>query len=177
MQTRCSTGLLDALLETPLASRVRRNHGLEHATIHVITGQRPRRLFGHSDAGGFWLWGQVSTQELEAAVFQALTRLRAGEHHLAVHPNCGTNFATAGVAAGLAGALAMFGAEKGWRRRLERLPLAAALATLALILTRPLGNRIQERVTTSGVPGDLEVVEIVPVKRGRWIGHRVVTRG
>jgi hypothetical protein len=50
-------------------------------------------------------------------------------------------------------------------------------ATLTLILTQPLGLKLQERVTTSGDPGDLRVVEIIPTKRGRLKAHRVVTQG
>lgn len=159
-------------------SRIRRNHGLEHATIHFLTQGAPnRKLAGHSDAGGFWLWGNVSAEEVDAAVHQALDRLRQGEHHLALHPNCGTNYLASGMAAGLAGALAMFGAGRHWRDKLERLPLAGLFATVALIFAQPLGFKLQERVTTSGNPGELEIVAIKPTRQGRIIGYRVITQG
>ena len=52
------------LKKSPI-SRIRRNHGLEHATIHVLSEANPRRrLIGRSDYGGFWLLGEVSTEEL-----------------------------------------------------------------------------------------------------------------
>ena len=167
-----------SVLETPVISRVRRNHGLEHATLHVLSERNPRvSVAGHSNIRGFWILGEVSSEEVQSAVQEALHRLQNGEHKLAVHPNCGTNIVTSGVFAGVAGALAMLGAGKRLRDKLERIPLAATLATLALILAQPLGLLLQERVTTSGIPGSLKVVEIVPTKRGRLTAHRVVTEG
>lgn len=170
--------LLENLLNHSHISRIRRNHGLEHATIHILAENHPGvSLAGHSDSRGFWLMGEVSTEAVRQAVTQALARLRAGEHNLAVHPNCGTNFVTAGSAAGLAAAAAMFGAGRRWRERVERLPLAMSLATLALIAAQPLGLVIQKRVTTSGQPGDLQVVDIIPARNGPLRAHRVITRG
>ncbi len=171
-------GLLDPLLQQRTISRIRRNHGLEHATIHILSEKHPRTsLAGHSDGGGFWLMGDVSTESVEAAVAEALRRLRGGEHRLALHPNCGTNFVTAGSVAGLAAASAMFGSGRRWREQLERLPMAMTLATLALILAQPLGFLIQEHITTSGHPGELEVVSIQASRRGRIGAHRVTTSG
>ena len=165
-------------LDQPTISRIRRNHGLEHATIHLLTRKFPKTsLAGHSDAGGFWLMGEVPTEAVQAAAEEALTRMRAGEHDLAVHPNCGTNFVTTGSAAGVAAAVAMFGAGRRWRDKIERLPLAMTMATLTLILAQPLGFLLQERVTTSGQPGDLEIGEVIPSRRGRIQAHRVTTKG
>jgi hypothetical protein len=168
----------ETLLGVPAISRVRRNHGLEHASLHVLSQRYPGvSLAGHSSASGFWLLGDVSTEDVRSAVDEALQRMRNGEESLAVHANCGTNFVTAGTVAGVAGALAMLGAGRRFRDKLERMPLAATLATLGLIMSQPLGMKIQERVTTSGKPGDLEVVDISPSKRGRITAHRVTTRG
>jgi hypothetical protein len=55
--------------------------------------------------------------------------------------------------------------------------MAMTLATLALILAQPLGLWLQARITTSGEPGDLHVIEIVTNRRGRMTAYRVVTRG
>jgi len=167
-----------SLLKSPAVSRTRRNHGLEHATIHILSRKFPgRRLAGHSDPGGFWLWGDVPTEAVHKAVKQALERLRSGEHHLAIHPNCGTNFVISGILAGVMGALAMLGVGRRWRDKLERLRLAMSLATLALIFAQPLGFFLQEHVTTSGLPENLEVIEIQRLRQGRLNVHRVVTRG
>src|SRR5512134_2196327 len=114
---------IETVINYPAVSRVRRNHGLEHATLHILSQRLPPRpLAGHSDTRGFWILGDVSTEEVQTAVEEAVRRLQAGEHNLAVHPNCGTNFVTSGVLASLAAFVAMFGAGRSFRSRLERLP-------------------------------------------------------
>jgi hypothetical protein len=163
---------------TSFFSRIRRNHGLEHATLHVLSQRYPKKnLAGHSDAGGFWIIGDVPIGDVYESVEQAMARLRAGEENLALHRNCGTNFVTAGVLTGLAAGLAMLGSGGRVRDKLERLPLAMLLATAALILAQPLGFVLQERVTTSGQPEGLRVVEIVATRRGRIRAFRIATRG
>jgi hypothetical protein len=134
-------------------------------------------LAGHSDMGGFWIVGDVPSELLHTAVQEAIGRLRSGESQLAIHPNCGTNYATAGALAGLAGAAAMLGTGKRLQDKLNRLPFAVMLATIALIIAQPLGLLLQARVTTSGHPGSLEVTEITHKKQGRMTVHRVETRG
>jgi hypothetical protein len=169
---------LRGILEYAPILRVRRNHGLEHATLHVLAERHPGRpLAGHSDLSGFWIIGDLSVEELASAIQEARARLENGESKLAVHPNCGTNFATSGVLAGLAAAIVMFGVGKRARDNLDRLPLAILMATLALILSQPLGLQLQEHVTTSGVLGRLRVVEITPRLQGTVKAHRVVTEG
>jgi len=164
-------------MDIPFISRIRRNHGLEHATLHVLSRRYPKQsLAGHSDTGGFWMIGDVSIEDVYEAVEEALTRLRDGEKNLAVHRNCGTNFVTSGVLAGLAAVVAMFGVGRRTRDKLERLPLAMFFATLALIFSQPLGFLLQERVTTSAEPGDLQVIEIVASRRGGMKAHRITTR-
>ncbi len=173
-----TNGRLSSILDFEPISRIRRNHGLEHATLHILAERFPRTsLAGHSDTGGFWILGDIPMDAVQSAVTSALERLQKGEAELAVHPNCGTNFVTSGTLAGIAASMAMFGAGKRMRDKLERVPLAASLATLALIAAQPLGLYLQERFTTSGVPGDLEVGEISHSPRGQINAYRVITRG
>lgn len=167
-----------SVVDYPLLSRIRRNHGLEHATLHVLSARKPRTpMAGHSDMKGFWLLGDVSVEEVQSAVEEAQRRLRAGERNLAVHPNCGTNIVTSGILAGVAAIVGLFGAGQRFRDKLERLPLVVTLATLALIISQPVGRALQENITTSADLGDLEVVEIRVVSEGRAPAHRIVTRG
>jgi hypothetical protein len=171
------TRLVKGYRDVPVISRVRRNHGLEHATLHILSQRYPKRsLAGHSDTRGFWVIGDVSIEDVYEAVEEALSRLQNGEKHLAVHSNCGTNFVTSGVLAGLAAVIAMFGVGSRTRDKLERLPVAMFMATLALIFSQPLGFFLQRRVTTSAEPGTLQVVEIVASRKGRMKAHRITTR-
>jgi hypothetical protein len=81
--------MMEMIVGGQVASRVRRNHGLEHATLHVLAEHLPRvNLAGHSDPNGFWIVGDVSTEDVIDAAAEALRRLKEGEHELAVHPVC-----------------------------------------------------------------------------------------
>jgi hypothetical protein len=170
--------LFKSLMNVQPVSRIRRNHGLEHATLHILADRYPNQsMAGHSDARGFWILGNIPIEDVQEAIEEALRRMRSGEHDLAVHQNCGTNFVTAGSLAGLAAGVAMLGAGRRVRDKAERLPMAMAMATLALILGQPLGSKLQQHVTTSGEPGELEVTEIVATRRGGMRAYRVSTRG
>lgn len=159
-------------------SRIRRNHGLEHATLHLLARRFPRRpMAGYSDVGGFWLLGDIPTEDVMITAQEALARMQKGERTLALHPNCGTNFLTAGLLAGTAAFAAMIGAPRAFKDRLERLPLAATLGVLAMILAQPLGLLLQEHVTTSGEPGELRIREVRLMSSGKLPVHRVTTRG
>jgi hypothetical protein len=164
------------ILDFPILSRIRRNHGLEHATITILSQHFPYRpLAGYSFPAGFFLLGDVPTEDVRAAVFQALSRMNNGERYLAVHPNCGTNFVTSGFVVGALAWLGMAG-TRDKRDKVERLPLVIALAILGLIISQPLGPKIQERITTSGDPQGLSVGDIVPIRFGQFSLHRVATR-
>lgn len=168
---------MTTLLDNPTISRVRRNHALEHATIHILSRRYPGQQFaGHSDTGGFWMLGNVDTEEMANAVTEALSRLQNGEKSLAIHQNCGTNFVTYGFAAGLASLIALLGA-KDTKSKLERLPLVSVFATVALILAQPLGYRVQQRITTESNPGELQILDVIRSLRGNMVAHRITTRG
>jgi hypothetical protein len=166
-----------SILDIPVLSRIRRNHGLEHATITLLSQRFPNcRLAGYSFPGGFFLLGDVPTAEVRELVAQALSRMNNGERSLAIHPNCGTNYAVSGLVAGALAWLGMAGA-KSKRDQLERLPLVVTLATLGFILSAPLGPKVQEYVTTSGDPNGLSIVDIFPVRFGQLSLHRIITQG
>ncbi len=165
------------ILDFPILSRIRRNHGLEHATITLLSQRFPyRRLAGYSFPGGFFLLGDVPTEHVREVVAQALSCMNNGERYLAVHPNCGTNLAVSGILAGLLAWLGMSGA-KSKRDQFARLPLVISLATMGVILSVPLGPLVQEHITTSGDPQGLSIVDIFPIRFGRFSLHRVITRG
>jgi hypothetical protein len=166
-----------SILDLPVISRIRRNHGLEHATITLLSQRFPyHRMAGYSFPGGFFLLGDVPTEEVREVVAQALSRMNNGERQLAVHPNCGTNYTVSGILAGTMAWLGMAGA-KSKRDQFERLPLVIALATLGFMVSAPLGPKVQEYITTSGDPQGLAVVDIFPVRFGRFSIHRVITKG
>lgn len=165
------------ILDFPLTSRIRRNHGLEHASLNILNQRFPERtLAGYSSPSGFFVLGDLATEDLREAVMQALTRLQTGERYLVIHSNCGTNYVAAGFVAGLLAWLGMAGA-KSKREKVDRLPFIIALAMLGFIISQPLGPKIQERITTSGNPEGMTIVDIFLVRFGRFTLHRVITQG
>jgi hypothetical protein len=167
-----------SILDWGPLSRIRRNHALEHATLQILAERSPRfRMAGYSDTHGFWLVGSVTTEEVGWAVQEALLRLEGGEHNLAIHPNCGTNFAAAGILAGTLAWLAMLGSEGGWKKRIDRLPMLMTLVTVAIIAAQPLGPMLQARVTTAPAPRGMQVVSVTREMRGDAPLHRILTRG
>ena len=126
-----------------LAQRLRQHHGIEHATMTLLSRRRPGAfLAARSDLQGFVLYRRCrNARPCAAAAEEALARLQQGERGLAIHPNCGTNLVTAGLLSGAAALAFSGGRNRPWW---DRLPGAILGATLALIAAQPLGRWAQE---------------------------------
>lgn len=148
------------LLQQPQVLAIRRNHALEHATVHLLSRDNPQiHILGHSNPDGFILIGNVSSQAIQKAVDEALARLRSGQKHLAIHPGCGTNLVITILGMGAAAWLAMRGTKTD-RERWQRLPFTGLMVMLAQQALAPLGPRLQETVTTEANLGDLQIKSI-----------------
>ena len=164
-----------SILNWPLVARTRRNHGLEHATVHILSQRHPGvGLMGRSTPNCFYIYGDLTADQIQSAAAEALARLRAGESHLTIHPGCGTNLVVSGT---LAGAAAFSAVNVGRKRsRWENLPTAMMAATIALLLAQPLGPLLQERVTTSADMATMEILGVWRVNNSGLPVHRVDTR-
>ncbi|RME80398.1 MAG: hypothetical protein D6775_16340 [Caldilineae bacterium] len=157
-------GILDI---NPIGA-IRRNHAIEHATIHILSRMRPQtNMAGRSDSRGFVIYGDVSTEAIGQAVAEAIERIRAGEAHLAIHPNCGTNLVTTAFLTSAATLLASAGRR---RHILDRLASGLIGAMVGVVAGQFLGMNLQERITTCA---DLGAVRIVEIQR-REFGKRVL---
>jgi len=167
------------ILTYPYILRTRRNHGLEHATIHVLTRQQ-YNLSGRSNDSGFILLGDVPTEKVEHAVNEAIRRMKAGNHQLAIHPNCGTNLVTAGFLATLVAWLGFGGSSR--RDNYDRFPTVMVLMMGVVLFSTPLGMALQKYFTTEGDVGEMELVSVtkstttLPFVGRKIVSHRVVTR-
>lgn len=133
------------ILETAPISIMRRNHGIEHATVHILTARDASiRLIGSADTTGFNIYGKVPTKKLRAAAEDALERLQNGESALAIHPRCGTNLLTAGLLTAVAAVIAL-----GRKPSIRKLPDVILATTFAAFIAQPLGLSLQQYVTTS----------------------------
>lgn len=154
-------------------SRIRRNHGLEHASIHVLAEKYKKfSAQGNSDHRGFSLnvYGDISEGQIEEAVREAYRRMKNGEKELAIHPNCGTALLTTATMVTLA-TQAVFSFENFRQGKesnklsiiMNTWPTAVLMGVIAIILSRPLGLYLQEKYTTDGELGDLEIIKIEAV--------------
>ena len=153
-----------------IISRTRRNHALEHATIHMLSERHKNfSAQGNSTPAGFHLniYGNLTEEDVVEAVHEAHRRMNNGEAHLAVHPNCGTVLLTTATMVTLASQLA-FAVERKRQRQtsvtpltiLGALPAAVLAGTVALIISRPLGISLQARFTVESDLGELQVTRV-----------------
>jgi len=155
-----------------IVGSVRRNHALEHATISVLASRLGHdvRLVGRATRNGFYLYGDMTAENVRESAVEALRRLRRGEAHLAISPMCGTNLAVAGVLAGLSSLLAM-----GNGGRLERIPNVLLASMMAVLAAQPLGRLAQKHLTTDPDLSDTELVSVHEGGRGPGRFHKVET--
>ncbi|MEL6310351.1 MAG: DUF6391 domain-containing protein, partial [Chloroflexota bacterium] len=171
--------VLRPVLELPLVKRVRQNHGLEHATIHMLNRQN-YVLSGRASLGGFVIMGDVPTEKIEKAATDALSRLRKGQRQLAIHPNCGTNLVTAGLMSTSIAAVGFMGTDR--RRAWERFPFVMVFMMLASLYATPVGMVVQEHITTDGNPGDMQIVRVkkgemrLPFRSKPIVVHTITTK-
>lgn len=167
----------ETLLELPGVGKVRRVHALEHAAITLMSARDPHlRLVGRSTAKGFWLYGDVDTEEVRTCTEEALRRLREGQAELAIHPRCGTNLAVAGLLTGFSSFIASTSLGRH-EHALNKLPRVVMAATAAMIVAQPLGLLVQEKVTTCPDASRLSVGPIKRTERGNLVIHFVTVNG
>jgi len=160
-------------LNLPLILETRRNHALEHATLHMLAQQyRGRNMAGHSNPTGFFLLGDFETEDIRSAATEAFNRLNAGESGLAVHPGCGTNL-VAGAVLPAAFAWAPLRGARSTFWRIWLIPIAILFAVFGYFLSRPLGPWLQANITTEADLGNMQIMDILPVRKGV---HRIITK-
>ncbi len=148
------------------------NHAIEHATIHILTRMTPyTSMAGRSNSRGFFIYGDVPTELVEKAVHEAIQRLRAGEYHLAVHPNCGTNMI---ASAALAASGTMLAVQSTKHRGLiEQIPAGILGALLGVVWGQLVGMRLQVHLTTDAHIPPVQVTQIERKQLGRRVYHWV----
>ncbi|HMX20693.1 MAG TPA: DUF6391 domain-containing protein [Anaerolineales bacterium] len=160
------------ILDLPFILETRRNHALEHATLHMLAHTHTGTMAGHSNPTGFFLFGNFSTQDVWAAATEALERLRGGESGLAIHAGCGTNMATTALLAGTF-AWSVLRLAKSTLMKILLMPLAVFLGVVGFLISRPLGPVLQQRITTEANMGNMQIIDIIPIRKGV---HRVITK-
>ena len=160
------------ILDLPLILETRRNHALEHATLHILARKYHIPMAGHSNPTGFFLLGDIAIEDIQSASAEAMERLKSGESGLAVHEGCGTNLVvTALLPATFAWAPLRGARSTFWRVWL--IPIAIVFGVFGFFLSKPLGPWLQKYITTEADLGNMRIVEIVSVRKGV---HRIITK-
>jgi hypothetical protein len=161
------------ILDLPYLLETRRNHAVEHATLHILARKFDKQsMGGHSNPTGFYLMGNFTKEDIREAADEAMQRIRAGEKGLAIHEGCGTNIATSTLLPATFAFVPMSRARSNFWRIII-IPFAVTLAVGGYFLSKPLGPWLQKNVTTEAELGDMRIVDIVPVRKGL---HRVITK-
>jgi hypothetical protein len=149
-----------------IGKRTRSNHAVEHATITILSSRIPSVVMrGRSNRNGFYVTGDLQPEDIEAAARDAVSRLRAGESELAIHPFCGTNLAVTGTMAGVAAAVAT-----RLNRRSGTYAGAVLAALLAVMVSQPVGLWAQKYITTESNVGGLSISR---VEEKRFFGRKL----
>ena len=165
------------LNKIPFIRSTRRNHALEHATMKVLAERfKGVKMMGHSNPGGFLLFADLPTELVTEAVLEARKRLQAGESNLAIHPGCGTNMAASSLLAGSASFVVLMALSRGKNPKWWHILLSTLVAVPVYILSKPIGPRLQETVTTDAEIGDLEVTLVTSQKTRNGFFHQISTR-
>lgn len=144
-------------------SLTRKNHALEHATIHLLSKKVPGVHFaGHSNPTGFFLMGNVSTEIVLESSLEALDRLQKGESSLAIHPGCGTNMAMIGLVPSIFALITLRGTTSD-RQRQGRFSALFLSILAGVFIGKKMGPLIQGKVTTDPNLSDLRITEITQI--------------
>lgn len=157
----------------PWIDAIRRNHGVEHATVAVLFSRTgPQRIAGRAARDGFFILGAVDEDLLLSCAHEALGRMQRGEGDLAVSPHCGTNIAVTAVLSTLG---TMSALTKHTDRPLrDRFGEAMTASILAIVAAQPLGRLVQRYLTTRA---DVQAMSIVRVQTYVPGVRKVITSG
>jgi len=148
----------------------KRNHALEHATIHYLRDlyRNTRRLAGSAAANGFRVAGARSRTDVQAAFERLRTELAGARRIPAVSRHCGSNVVTgqalATTLAAVAALLFLVLHPTPW------IAVASLITEVAAFVhyRHHLGNWIQERHFLSLDFARAEIISIDSVRRSWW---------
>lgn len=156
-----------------LEPATRRNHALEHATIHYLEAKGVRRLSGRATRNGFRIFGRASVGEIRTAFGEVRRVVRDRGPLPYISRRCGSNVVTAlGLSLLLLSAVALGGV-------VLQPPLAVRASALAVVILfffvmrHGIGNWIQRRFFMMVDFDDISLRDIREVQPGPMEGRPV----
>ena len=137
------------MIRVAFDKRRRRNHAVEHATIHILEQRYSANLSvgGFAEPDGFFIQAPLNPSLVLNAAREGLQRLQAGETKLALHPRC----ATMVVSGQLISVITFFAMLIGMNNiSFSSVLFAMFIAIMAArALAQPVGLFLQRMLTTS----------------------------
>jgi len=140
------------MIRTVFDKRRRRNHALEHATVHVLEQRYSANLpiGGFAEPDGFFIQGAVNPQLVLSAAKEGLKLLQAGESKLAIHPRCGTMIVSGQLISIITFFAMLIGMSNINNITFFTVLFAMFIAIMAArALAQPIGLLLQRTLTTS----------------------------
>lgn len=132
---------------------LKKNHGLEHATINVLEEHYGyRQLAGYADENGFYIIGAQDLTEVELAAREGQERLESGENELTIHDRCGTTLTAANLISAVIFIIILF-----WTGYFSIWSMLLAML-IANFIGPTVGDILQNKVTTSAKVEDINII-------------------
>lgn len=132
---------------------LRKNHGLEHATVNVLEREFGyKNLAGYAENSGFYIIGADNVHLVEEAARRGLRLMRSGYSDLAIHRRCGTSLTVANFVSAVIFLLLLF-----YTGYFSLFYIIMAII-IANIVAKPLGMFVQQYFTTTSDVGDIQIV-------------------
>jgi len=150
-----------------LPEQTRRNHALEHGTIHFLRKHYGRRykLTGRSEERGFRVAGAKTAADIQRAFRELLQHLRAGDHAVVVARGCGSNMVTAQASGVVLMALLSLGIVLFSPSLLMVAAAVLAILAIAMLVRYPLGMWLQRRRFLLVDFEDASILSVDPLQR------------
>ena len=161
------------ILDLPLILETRRNHAVEHATLHILADKyKNQNMAGHSNPGGVFPLRKLRQTGYSICRNRSDESSPCGRKRAGCPPGLRDKPGDHRVSAG-AVCLAPFRGVRSTPWRIVLIPLALSFAVLGFFLSRPVGTWLQAHVTTEADLGNMRVVDIALVRKGVY---KVVTK-
>ncbi|MGM0436829.1 MAG: DUF6391 domain-containing protein [Bacillota bacterium] len=132
--------------------KLRKNHGLEHATINILEKEYGYNdLAGYAEEDGFYIMGVNNNIYVEEAARKGLNLMKNGKNELAIHKRCGTSMTVANFLSAIIFLFLLF--TSGYFSILNMI-IAIVVANL---IGPYLGQIVQRKFTTTSEVKEMEI--------------------
>lgn len=155
-----------------LLANVRRNHGIEHATVGILTQRKIKPpIFALATPSGFMIYSKLNKNEILSATNESIKLMLAGDSELAISQYCGTNI----VAGGIIAVISTIIFAKILGKKSKGILNIANGFFISTLLSKPIGRLVQKYITTDQHINGIKVKNIRSLNLGNFYIHHIST--